>query len=176
MVDRRDRSSVPSSDDGLASHGHAVDIADLAALDKFAAELAAGAGRGDVFALSGELGAGKTTLARAFIAALARREGVAPPAEVPSPTFTLVQSYDIGSFVVSHFDLFRLKTPDEALELGIDDACMDGIALIEWPERLGNYLPIDRVDVRLAIVGDGQRRADVRATGRAAKRHPEFAP
>jgi tRNA threonylcarbamoyladenosine biosynthesis protein TsaE len=173
MMQRPEGSSA-SSFPGSARCGHAVEIADLVALDAFAAKLAARAQQSDVFALSGELGAGKTTLVRAVLAALACREGVAPPAEVPSPTFTLVQSYDIGSFAVSHFDLYRLKTPDEALELGIEDAVADGIALIEWPDRLGPYLPRDRIAVDLAIEEEGRRRAEVRAFGRAAARHPEL--
>jgi tRNA threonylcarbamoyladenosine biosynthesis protein TsaE len=169
MADRRDPSSVTAPD---APHSRTVVIPDLRALDRFAAELAARARRGDVFALSGELGAGKTALARSFISALARREGVTPPADVPSPTFTLMQEYDVGHERVFHFDLYRLKRPEEAMELGLEDACADGIALIEWPERLGRTVPRDRIDVRLTIEGDG-RRAEVTPRGRAVARFSE---
>jgi tRNA threonylcarbamoyladenosine biosynthesis protein TsaE len=167
MADRRDPSSVTAPD---APHSHTVVIPDLRALDGFAAQLADRAQRGDVFALSGELGAGKTALARSFLSALARREGVAPPADVPSPTFTLLQEYEIGTQRVFHFDLYRLKRPEEAIELGLEDACADGVALIEWPERLGGYLPRDRVDVTLAIVGTS-RRAEVMPRGRTVSRY-----
>lgn len=175
MAATRTRSSAPPDKGRGPAPVLAMDIPDLAALETLAALLAAGARPGDVLALTGELGAGKTTLARAFLAALARREGAPPPTEVPSPTFTLAQSYDVGSLVVSHFDLYRLEAPEEALELGIEDAVADGIVLIEWPERLGPYLPRDRIEIALTIVGEGRRRADVRAVGRAAARHSEFA-
>jgi tRNA threonylcarbamoyladenosine biosynthesis protein TsaE len=173
MGDRHDRfsASVP----GSAALGGAIAIADLAGLDALAARLTAPVATGDTFALSGELGAGKTALARAFIGALAKRENVDPPGEVPSPTFTLMQVYDIGPLEVFHFDLYRLKNADEALELGIEDACAGGIALIEWPERLGSYLPPNRVDVGLVITGEGSRRAEIAAHGRTRDRYREFA-
>jgi tRNA threonylcarbamoyladenosine biosynthesis protein TsaE len=172
MADRRDPSSVTAPD---ALHSHTVAIPDLRALDGFAAQLADRARQGDVFALSGDLGAGKTALARSFISALAKREGAPAPADVPSPTFTLVQEYEIGTQRVFHFDLYRLKRPEEAIELGLEDACADGIALIEWPERLGGYLPRDRVDVRLVIIGSG-RRAEVVPRGRAVSRYSGLPP
>jgi tRNA threonylcarbamoyladenosine biosynthesis protein TsaE len=168
MPDRRDPPSAPASD---AASGRSVVIDGIPALDRFAACIAAVARVGDVFALAGELGAGKTAFARSFISALASREGAAPPADVPSPTFTLMQEYDIGLVRVFHFDLYRLKKPDEALELGIEDACAEGIALIEWPERLGPYLPRDRVDLHLTILDDGRRRADLAPRGRAVDRY-----
>lgn len=173
MAQSRDTSSVPAPD--AVALGRAIDVADLAALGELAVRLAAPAQPGDTLALFGELGAGKTALSRAFIGALAKREGVEAPGDVPSPTFTLVQSYDIGNLQVFHFDLYRLKSADEALELGIEDACADGIALIEWPERLGRYLPSDRVDVRLAITGESRRRAEIAAHGRTRKRYREVA-
>jgi len=100
--------------------------------------------RSDIVALSGELGAGKTFLARAIIQALGG------PDEVPSPTFTLVQTYDLSPAPVWHFDLYRLAKPEEAYELDIEDAFIDAISLIEWPERLGALLPRDRLDIHLA--------------------------
>ncbi|MDP3458185.1 MAG: tRNA (adenosine(37)-N6)-threonylcarbamoyltransferase complex ATPase subunit type 1 TsaE [Hyphomonas sp.] len=107
--------------------------------------------RGDVIALRGELGAGKTTLVRGLIQAL-----LGPEEEVPSPTYTLVQAYEAPDFPVWHFDLYRLETADDILELGWDET-QYGVALIEWPERAGAYLPVNRLDVFLEISGDGRR-------------------
>ena len=123
-----------------------VELADEAATAALAAKVAASARPGDVFALSGPLGSGKTVFARAFINA---RAGA--PQEVPSPTFTLVQCYAFANgeetIPVNHFDLFRIEDVDETTELGMDDAFAGGISLIEWPDRLGARLPADRLDV-----------------------------
>jgi len=132
-----------------------LDLEDESATQALAARLAAAVGIGDVIALSGDLGSGKTVFARAFI-----RRYCTTVDEVPSPTFTLVQMYDGGAAPVYHFDLYRLKHPDEALELGIEDAFADGISLIEWPDRLGPWLPANRLDVHLS---QGRRRDARRA-------------
>ncbi len=121
--------------------------ADTAALGQRLADIAR---PGDVIALYGDLGAGKTTLARALI-----RRLTGPETEVPSPTFTLVQTYPHPHLSIWHFDLYRLKEPGEARELGLEEA-VDGLALIEWPERLGRDLPIARLEVRLSY-GDAGR-------------------
>lgn len=125
---------------------------------------------GDVVALAGDLGAGKTTFARALIAAFAAEAGQTPP-EVPSPTFTLVQTYEFPRATIWHFDLYRIERPEDALELGIEEAFADGIALIEWPERLGPLLPAPRIEVRLAF-GDSPdaRRIELGAPAGAAAR------
>jgi len=107
--------------------------------------------RGDVIALHGDLAAGKTTLARGLIQAL-----LGPDEEVPSPTYTLVQAYDAPDFPVWHFDLYRLEDPAGVLELGWEDT-QTGVALIEWPERAGHYLPAGRLDVFLEISGEARR-------------------
>jgi len=120
-----------------------IDLPDETATAGLAARLAALARPGDVIALKGELGAGKTSFARAFIRARGGDEAV------PSPTFTLVQSYDLPGGTVWHFDLYRLRAPEEAWELGIEEAFADGIALIEWPERLGILLPAKHLLVTL---------------------------
>ncbi|MBM3517834.1 MAG: tRNA (adenosine(37)-N6)-threonylcarbamoyltransferase complex ATPase subunit type 1 TsaE [Alphaproteobacteria bacterium] len=91
---------------------------------------------GDIIGLSGPLGSGKTTFARFFVSARGgERE------EVPSPTFSLVQLYELPGGTIWHFDLFRLSRPEEAYELGIEDAFDEGISVIEWSERLGRLLP-----------------------------------
>lgn len=149
-------------------------LADADATARLAETLAARARRGDVIGLGGELGAGKTTFARAFINALARRGG-APEEEVPSPTFTLVQVYELPGVTVSHFDLYRLERPEEALELGLDDAIADGIVLIEWPERLGGRLPPDRLDLVLRPGADADARiAEIAGRGDWAARLAEM--
>ena len=130
---------------------------DLAATQALAAQLAALARPGDVFALSGDLGAGKTEFARAFVRAL-----TAPDEDVPSPTFTLVQTYEADAFEVWHFDLYRLDSPDDAFELGIEDAFHEGVALIEWPEHLGPYLPSRRLEVHFtALSGESARTVEL---------------
>lgn len=107
--------------------------------------------RGDVIALHGDLAAGKTTLVRGLIQAL-----LGPDEEVPSPTYTLVQMYDAPDFPIWHFDLYRLEDPAGVHELGWEDT-QAGVALIEWPERAGHYLPAGRLDVFLEISGEGRR-------------------
>src|SRR4029077_10426902 len=118
-----------------------VDLPDEAATGAFAARISALAAVGDIIALKGDLGAGKTPFARGFIRARGSTE------EVPSPTFTLVQIYDLAPAAIWHFDLYRLKSPDEAWELGIEDAFGGGISLIEWPEQLGHLLPRYRLEI-----------------------------
>jgi len=117
-----------------------------------AGRLAPLTGPGDVIALIGPLGAGKTAFARAFLRALGEID------EVPSPTFTLVQLYEPegAAAPVHHFDFYRLEAPDDAYELGIEDAFADAISLLEWPERLGPLLPASRLDVSLTIPDDAE--------------------
>ncbi|MBL8710877.1 MAG: tRNA (adenosine(37)-N6)-threonylcarbamoyltransferase complex ATPase subunit type 1 TsaE [Rhodospirillaceae bacterium] len=140
------------------------DLAGEARTRLVARQIAAEARPGDVLALWGDLGAGKTTFARGFIGALA---GDDEP--VPSPTFTLVQTYQVTlggeAAEIWHFDLYRLKQADEAYELGIEDAFAAGISLIEWPERLGNLLPRDRLDVTLSLGSAADSRHLVLAGG-----------
>lgn len=107
---------------------------------------------GDVLALSGDLGAGKSTLARALLRALADN----PDLEVPSPTFTLVQSYDLR-IPVAHFDFYRLGDRSELDELGFDEAIRDGIAIVEWPDRMPDALPDSRIRVEIRHEGNGRQ-------------------
>jgi tRNA threonylcarbamoyladenosine biosynthesis protein TsaE len=125
-----------------------VDLPDETATATLAARIAAVAAPTDIIALKGDLGSGKTVFARAFIGACGNED------EVPSPTFTLVQIYDAGPTVIWHFDLYRIRAPEEAWELGIEEAFITGISLIEWPERLGPLLPGHRLELRFAF-GDG---------------------
>ena len=113
-----------------------LDLPDEAATAALAGRLAALVRRGDVLALQGDHCSGKTAFARAFVNALP-----GAPEEVPSPTFTLVQTYPREGLEVWHFDLYRLERPEEAAELGLEEAQAEGVALIEWPERLGGALP-----------------------------------
>jgi len=118
----------------------------------FGARIAARLGVGDTVALEGDLGAGKTTLARAILAALGYG------GEVPSPTFTLVQHYETPCLVLSHYDLYRIARESEMDELGLDEALAQGAVLIEWPERAGARLPADALHVQLTILDDSRRR------------------
>ena len=136
-----------------------IDLPDLAATDAFGRRLAKELRRGDVLALTGGLGVGKTTLARAIVA------GLSPDSEdVPSPTFTLVQTYPValsdGTAELWHFDLYRLDRPDQVYELGIEEALAEGVSLIEWPELAAGLLPKERVlTIELQITKGQARRA-----------------
>lgn len=137
-------------------------LADDAATDRLGAWLAPRLQPGDCLLLEGSIGAGKSHLARAIIRArLGRME------DVPSPTFTLVQSYEAEGVDIWHADLYRLGHPDEALELGLDEAFARAITLIEWPERLGSAAPRDAIRLRLSACGEG-REMHVSLPGRPA--------
>ncbi|MDI7863021.1 tRNA (adenosine(37)-N6)-threonylcarbamoyltransferase complex ATPase subunit type 1 TsaE [Rhizobiaceae bacterium n13] len=129
-----------------------IHLADEAAMIRFGEDLALAVKPGDCLALSGDLGAGKSTIARALIRAIADDGDL----EVPSPTFTLVQTYDL-KIPVAHFDLYRISDPSELEELGLDEALSNGIALIEWPQMAEDDLPSDRIRLRIEHEGDGRR-------------------
>ena len=128
-----------------------LDLPDLAAMEAFGARIAARLRPGDVVALSGPLGSGKTTIARAIIAALGHQ------GEVPSPTFTIVETYDLDPPLV-HADFYRIEHPREAEELGLDDY-RDGAALIaEWPEKAGGFAHEPGcLSIALEIAGNGRK-------------------
>lgn len=126
-------------------------LSDEVATARLGAAIARALNPGEAVCLSGPLGAGKSTLARALVRAL-----TTPDEDVPSPTFTLVQFYEGAGLEIAHFDLYRLTDPDEAYEIGLDEALDDGAAVIEWPERLAGRLPADRLDVEIAFQGAGR--------------------
>ena len=116
-----------------------VRLADADATTRFAQWVAPLVQAGDCLLLQGPIGAGKTHFARALITHLLAQQGCAE--DIPSPTFTLVQTYQTGTVEIWHCDLYRLSNPVEALELGLDEAFEQALCLIEWPERLGNLVP-----------------------------------
>ena len=125
---------------------------------------------GDVLALWGDLGVGKSTLARALIQHLCGAD-----TDVPSPTFTLVQTYDAPDFVLWHMDLYRLDAPDDVFELGIEDAFYDAVSLIEWPDKMGGYLPLNRLDVVMRFdANKGTRTLDLQGDQTWVSRLKEF--
>jgi len=133
-------------------------LPDLAATERLAARVAALVRPGDAILLAGPLGAGKTAFARALLRAATEN----PALEVPSPTFTLVQSYDTPRGRINHFDLWRLRGPEALVELGWDEARED-IVLVEWPDRLGALCPADALIVTLSLAEGETRHA--RLTG-----------
>jgi hypothetical protein len=133
------------------SAGWTLDDIDVARLDILAGRIALFLKAGDVVTLSGPLGAGKTTFARALVTHLGDAE------EVPSPTFALMQRYETPRVVLHHCDFYRLEPP-ELDELGLDDALAEGALLIEWPERAGDWLPSDRLDIALDETTDPSTR------------------
>lgn len=127
------------------------------------ARIAASLAPGDTVALEGDLGAGKTTLARAILLALGFADSV------PSPTFTLVQRYETPRLTVAHFDLYRVEREDEIEELGLDDSLVEGAALIEWPEHAGSRLPADALHVQFFTVDETSRRVRLSGPARWSK-------
>lgn len=136
-------------------------IENEAALLPLAQKLAATLTRGDVVFLSGDLGAGKTALARNLIRVMTAQAAL----DVPSPTFTLVQTYDTAQGTIWHFDLYRLKNPEEIIELGWEEARVEGILLVEWPERLGTLKPRNRLEIAITGSGDDPREVEMTAHG-----------
>ncbi len=127
-----------------------VTLRALADTEQLAAMLAPWLANGDVVALSGDLGAGKTALARALVRALSGDPGL----EVPSPTFSLVIGYEFPRGKVAHADLYRLQDPDELEEMGWDELSEDAILLVEWPDRAPDRMPADRLDIALELAPD----------------------
>ncbi len=130
-------------------------LSDEDATARLGAQLAPGLQTGDIICLEGPLGAGKTTCARGLIKAFCGAR------EVPSPTFTLVETYQSDNAALWHFDLYRLERPRDVYELGFEDALGDGICLIEWPQRIEGLLPPERLRLVFHIPQGGGRRIDI---------------
>jgi len=144
-----------------------VALANETATAYLMADLALLIGPGDVITLSGDLGAGKTAAARAMIRYLASDDGL----EVPSPTFTLAQTYDLPSFQLIHADLYRINDASELEEIGLSPLPEGVVALIEWPERAAHALPADRIDIALnhrPALGSSARAAEITGYGKSA--------
>ncbi len=148
-------------------------LEDEAATEALATDIAELVGPGDLVTLSGDLGAGKTTFARALIRLFARD----PDLEVPSPTFLLMQGYEGAKFPILHADFYRIGRPDDLIELGFDEACEGALVLVEWPERGGRHIGADRLDLEFTLESDsregrgvGVRTATVRGFGAFAER------
>ncbi len=133
-----------------AQHSYKFHLADDKATQALGARLAPYLRARDIICLSGDLGAGKTTLSRGLICALCGAQ------DVPSPTFTLLQTYDGPDFGVWHFDLYRIKAPEEIWELGVEDAFDEGVSLIEWPERLEHLRPDGTLNITLSFEADAR--------------------
>ncbi|PPR09184.1 MAG: tRNA threonylcarbamoyladenosine biosynthesis protein TsaE [Alphaproteobacteria bacterium MarineAlpha11_Bin1] len=133
---------------GKYTRMRSVTLPDQRATEALAAEFASALRRGTVIALTGDLGMGKTVFARALIQARSKAAGIEVGA-VPSPTFTLLQQYDLPDFSIYHFDLYRLSEPEEVWEIGLEEAFAEGVALIEWADRIEAYLPAGAIVVHL---------------------------
>lgn len=134
-----------------------IDLPSLKDTEQLATTLAPSLRAGGAVLLQGDLGVGKTSFARAVLQAL----GV--EGEVPSPTFTLVQSYEISGLHVFHFDLYRLKHPYEVEEIGFDDALADGLVFVEWPEKASAYMPQDALILNFVLDDAGHRQVSIKA-------------
>jgi tRNA threonylcarbamoyladenosine biosynthesis protein TsaE len=156
LLDRRTRIKTKSMNDMIA-----IALASEEETDALGRRLACLLRPGEVVALGGDLGAGKTALARALIRAWLDQ----PEEEVPSPTFTLVQTYEGERGEIWHFDLYRLERPEDAQELGFEEALGRALLLIEWPDRLGPLLPRKRIEVSLAVTGLSSRQAMISGLG-----------
>ena len=155
------------SPNGSGGYSFTAALADEAATYRLVTDIAALIAPGDMITLSGDLGAGKTTFARALIRYLAGDESI----EVPSPTFTLTQTYELPGFAVVHADLYRLSGPAELTELDLDGA-PNAATLLEWPDRAAGFLPADRLDIAFTLAPQhGPNARSVRITG-----YGNFAP
>ena len=132
-------------------------LPDIDATQAFAARLAPRLRARDVLLLQGDLGAGKTAFARNLLQALGAC------GNIPSPTFTLVQSYDGRIGPMFHFDLYRLKKAEEIEEIGFDEACADGLVLVEWPEKAASFMPRGALSLRFSLSPSGVRQVEIAA-------------
>ena len=155
-------------------YSYTVTLPDEEATRRLMVDIAEALRPGDLITLSGDLGAGKTTFARALIRHLAGDQTI----EVPSPTFTLMQAYELPRFLLVHCDLYRLSGPSELVELGFEDIPAHAVTLLEWPDRAGEFLPADRLDIELTLLpkqGPTYRHARVTGYGAVAPRAERIA-
>src|SRR3984893_13398302 len=144
------------------SSSHSVVLPNEEAMHQLVQDIAIALEPGDLITLSGDLGAGKPTFARTLIRHLAGDERV----EVPSPTFTLMQTYELPRFNLLHADLYRLSGPGELAELGFEDASENAVTRLEWPDRAAGFLPPNRLDVALTLSPtQGETFRNARVTG-----------
>jgi tRNA threonylcarbamoyl adenosine modification protein YjeE len=148
--------AVEASDETLAPVSWQVALVDEEATRTLARDVASWLKAGDLLTLSGELGAGKTTFARALIRLLCAD----PDLDVPSPTFTLMQIYETATYPIIHADLFRISNPRDIAELGWEEASEGALVLVEWPDRAGEFLAADRLDIAFRL--DSQKGASQR--------------
>jgi len=137
-----------------------ITLPNAAATAALGSALASLLSKGDVIALAGDLGAGKSTLARSIIQTLMQN-----PVTVPSPSFTLVQHYESPQGRIAHYDWYRLKHAEEVLELGLEDDCLEAITLVEWPERGASFLPATTLWITLTTPHEDSRLATLKGTG-----------
>ena len=140
-----------------------IELPNLSATQRLGALLANGLIAGDIIALSGPLGAGKSALARSIILSANPNE-----TEVPSPTFSLVQTYELADKTpLWHLDLYRIESPEDAMQLGLDDAFVDAVCLIEWPDRIKKFLPKSALLINIYVAhnddSNGIRFVDITA-------------
>lgn len=128
------------------------DLPDLQATEALAKQIASKLQAGDALLLSGPLGAGKTAFSRALLRSVCSDAEM----EVPSPSFTLVQIYESPKFPLYHYDLWRLEGADDLIELGWDEA-REGVVIVEWPERLGDLIPLDALTIQFSLKNDENR-------------------
>jgi tRNA threonylcarbamoyladenosine biosynthesis protein TsaE len=158
---RVERTDSPVYNLPVAGFEIRVTLKDEEATAGLGARIAQALAPGDVIALSGELGAGKTALARSIL----RARGV--EGHVPSPTFTLLQAYETPGLTIHHLDLYRIENPRELMELGLEDALEEGALLIEWPERgMPAHLAADALEIALEARGESARIARISGPGR----------
>ena len=133
-------------------------------LGRIATQVAGQLRAGDAVLLYGQIGAGKSVFARHMISALCPHE-----LEIPSPTFTLIQTYEAPDFTLHHCDLYRLNAPEQCHELGLDDAFEYDVCVIEWPEIIEHLVPKDALHIHITVTGDALRDVDMHS------KHPRWA-
>ena len=149
--------------DEASGYAGSLLVRSLAETEEFGRRIAARLKRGDAIALHGDLGAGKTTLARAILRALGVRD------EVPSPSFTLVQEYEAAGVRIAHCDLYRIESPTELDEMGMEEALQNGVLLVEWPERAPERIPAGTLKIHIDIRGESERHITLSGPARWAE-------